>query len=163
MADAAPGRVALLSVRPRFAAALLDGSKSVELRRRRAHLAEGAVCLLYASSPTRALVGALRVARTDTDQPDALWRRWGAAMALNRDEFDSYLVGRAYACAIVVASVVAFADPVELPELRRRRQEFVTPQSYRFLEAGEYGVLLNGQARQIEELGPSGRCGQRPD
>lgn len=154
MHDLDGGRVALLSVRPRFAAALLDGSKSVELRRRRAHFAEGAVCLLYASSPTRALVGAVRVARTETDKPDALWTRWGAEMALHRNEFDAYLAGRSYACAIVIASVVAFTDPIDLPELRRRRREFVTPQSYRFLGSGEYGSLLNGEAEQVETLAP---------
>lgn len=145
-------RTALLSVRPRFAEALLDGSKTVEIRRRRAHIASGALCLVYASSPVRALVGAIRVRETDTDTPDALWRRWGTQTGLDRDEYDAYLRDSMQACAIVVAAAARFDGPVALPELRRRQREFVTPQSYRFLRKNELSSLLNGQARQLEQI-----------
>jgi len=145
-------RTALLSVRPRFAEALLDGSKTVEIRRRRAHIAGGALCLVYASSPVRALVGAIRVRETDTDTPDALWQRWGMHTGLDRDEYDAYLLGSTQPCAIVVAAATRFIGPVVLPELRRRQHEFVTPQSYRFLRENELSSLLNGQARQLEHL-----------
>lgn len=149
MVDRLEERVALVSVRPRFAAALLDGSKSVEVRRRRAHLANGALCLLYSSSPERALVGAIRIARTDTDGPDALWRRWGARTTLHRAEFDAYLAGCTQACAIVIASAIAFIEPIGLDDLRQRHHAFVPPQSYRFLATGEYASLLNGEAEQL--------------
>jgi predicted transcriptional regulator len=135
---------------------MLDGSKSVELRRRRAHLADGTLCLLYASSPKCALVGAIRVAHTDTDGLDALWRRWGPRTAMHRNEFDAYLAGCARACAIVIASTVSFIEPIGLHDLRRRHDPFVTPQSYRFLAAGEYASLLNGEAEQLDFL--STRC-----
>ncbi len=145
-------RVALLSVRPRFAAALLDGSKTVEVRRRRAHIADGAICLVYASSPVSALVGAVRIRTTDTDRPDSLWSRWGNHTALNRAEYDTYIAGSARPCAIIVSAAVAFPQAVSLPELRRRRHAFVTPQSYRFLDPDELGAVLNGEAMQLEHL-----------
>lgn len=163
MTDVVRAQAALLSVRPRFATALLDGSKTVELRRRRARLAHGAICLLYASSPQRALVGAIRVAETDTDSPDVLWQRWGSHTALNRSEYDSYLAGCTHACAIVIASAVRFSEPLTLSELRRRRgTSFVTPQSYRFLGADEYRSLLNGEAAQLRELARSERAVLEP-
>ena len=146
-------RTALLSVRPRFAEALLDGSKTVEIRRRRAHIASGSVCLVYASSPVRALVGAIRVKTTDTDTPDALWRRWGDTTGLRRDEYETYLVGSSHPCAIVVGAATRFAGPVTLRELRRRQKAFVTPQSYRFLKKGEMSSLLNGYADQLARIG----------
>jgi predicted transcriptional regulator len=148
--------VVLLSVRPRFAAALLDGSKTVELRRRRARLAPGTMCLLYESSPTCALVGAFRVARTDTATPDQLWARHAAAMGLTRDEYDSYLEGADQPCAIVVDAAVSFPQPVRLTELRRRQRHFVTPQSYRFLRDRELPSLLSEQLRELEHLMPAG-------
>jgi predicted transcriptional regulator len=141
--------VTLLSVRPRFAEALLDGSKTVEIRRRQAHIADGAICLLYASSPVRALVGAISVEATDTDLPEVLWSRWGAHTGLQRDEYDDYLKDSVTACAIVVSDAVAFPRPVELSELRRRHRSFVTPQSYRFLGTGELTSLLNGEAAYL--------------
>jgi predicted transcriptional regulator len=145
-------RVALLSVRPRFATGLLDGSKTVEVRRRQAHIADGAICLVYASAPVSALVGAIRIDTTDTDELDSLWSRWGDRTALERAEYDAYLAGSARPCAIIVSAAVAFPQPVSLPELRRRRHSFVTPQSYRFLDPDELGAVLNGEAVQLEDL-----------
>lgn len=147
-----PERMVLLSVRPRFAAALLDGSKTVELRRRRARIADGTVCLLYASSPTCALVGAVRVASTDVSDAETLWERHAEAMALARSEYDSYLDGASEPCAIVIAATTRFPQPIRLSELRRRQDRFVTPQSYRFLREREAPSLLNGRLRDLERL-----------
>jgi predicted transcriptional regulator len=144
----------LLSVRPRFADALLSGSKTVEIRRRRARIAEGALCLLYASSPTCALVGAIRVAFTEVASPDALWTRHGHAMGLDRREYDAYLAGAAHPCAIVVAGATTFTDRIRLPELRRRGGSFVIPQSYRHVRDSELTALLNGQLGEIDALDP---------
>jgi predicted transcriptional regulator len=149
--------VALLSVRPRFAEALLNGSKTVEIRRRKAHIADGAICLVYASSPVRALVGAVSVRATDTDLPEALWGRWGAYTGLQRDEYDDYLKDSVKACAIVVSDAVSFPRPVNLSELRRRHRNFVTPQSYRFLGTGELTSLLNGEAAHLARLADAGQ------
>lgn len=145
--------IVLLSVRPRFASALLDGSKTAEVRRRRARISDGTLCLVYASSPTCALVGAIRVATTDCATPDALWARHGDAMGLDRGEYDAYLSGSSRPCAILVGAVTAFEKPVYLSELRRRYNAFVAPQSYRFLPEHEAPSLLNGQLRQVERLG----------
>ncbi len=145
-------RATLLSLRPRFAEALLNGSKTVEIRRRRAHIAPGSLCLLYASSPVRALVGAIHVLATDADTPEALWHRWGDQTGLARDEYDAYLLGSSRSCAIVIGVVAPFARPVSLSELRRRHRAFVVPQSYRFLHEGESAALLNGEAGQLEQL-----------
>jgi predicted transcriptional regulator len=145
-------RTALLSIRPRFAEALLNGAKTVEIRRRRAHFASGSVCLVYATSPIRALVGAIHVQRTDTGTPEALWQRWGGQTGLERDEYDAYLRDSSQPCAIVIGAATRFAGPIGLPELRRRQHAFVTPQSYRFLRDGELSSLLNGEASQLERL-----------
>ena len=147
-----PDQVTLLSVRPRYADALLDGSKTVEIRRRRARIADGSLCLLYASSPICALVGAIRVWRTDTDSPEALWSSWGEQSGISRLEYDSYLGGSTLPCAIVVAAALRLLHPIPLDELRRRQSDFVTPQSYRFLQAPELASLTNGQTGQLDGL-----------
>jgi predicted transcriptional regulator len=142
----------LLSVRPRFADALLDGTKTVEMRRRPMRLHAGTLCLLYASSPIRALTGALSVAGVDHGTPDELWRRHSSRTALTRDEYNDYLDGRSTACALLVAAVIAFHTPVPLAELRRRSDAFVVPQSYRFVDDCELKWLLNGQAAELTAL-----------
>jgi predicted transcriptional regulator len=155
-------RCVLLSVRPRFASALLEGSKTVEVRRRRARIDDGTVCLLYASSPASALVGAIRIKTIEAADSDALWIRHREAMGLSRDEYEEYLAGASQPCAIVVAAASAFARPVPLLELRLRHSGFVAPQSYRFLQSRELKILLNGQLGQLEQLAsPDHRLGLR--
>lgn len=132
----------LLSVRPRFAASLLDGSKTVEIRRGRAHLQPGATCLLYSSSPERALVGTVRVASTHVALPSVIWAQWGPATGLDRAEFDAYLSESNEATAIVVEGAQRFKTAIPLEELRDRQQGFVTPQSYRFVAEQERQSLL---------------------
>jgi predicted transcriptional regulator len=142
----------LLSVRPRFADAILDGTKRVEIRRRRVWIADGSLCLLYSSSPIRALVGAVRVRQTDVDSADALWARWGPQTGLTRAEYDAYVDGSVLPCAIEVEAAMRLSDPIPLEELRRRKGDFVTPQSYRFVDASEFASLTNGQAHQLDGL-----------
>jgi predicted transcriptional regulator len=132
----------LLSVRPRFANGLLDGTKTVEIRRGRAHIEPGATCLLYSSSPERALVGVVEVDNAHVGTPSTLWNRWGKLTGLARCEFDDYLRGRHEATAIVIRSARRLSAPVPLDELRGRQDGFVTPQSYRFLAEQERRALL---------------------
>src|SRR5437764_960418 len=99
-------QVTLLSVLPRFADAMLAGSKTVEVRRRRVRIVEGSLCLLYASSPVRALVGAARVELTEIGTADTLWSRWGEACGLSRLEYDLYLNGCELPCAIVIGAAL---------------------------------------------------------
>ncbi|SFO06949.1 ASCH domain-containing protein [Amycolatopsis rubida] len=46
-----------MSLRPRFAEAILDGTKTIELRRTRVSAPPGTKLVLYASAPTMAVVG----------------------------------------------------------------------------------------------------------
>ena len=58
------GRTLLLSLRPRFADAILTGAKTIEVRRRPVNASAGTPISLYASSPLRAyFVFGTRIAR----------------------------------------------------------------------------------------------------
>ena len=50
-------RALFISVKPRYANAILEGIKTVELRRTRPNLPDGSLVILYSSTPTRAVVG----------------------------------------------------------------------------------------------------------
>ncbi|MFC8082367.1 ASCH domain-containing protein [Streptomyces sp. NPDC057340] len=63
----------LLSVHPRFATAILAGSKTVEVRRQRVAAPAGTPVLLYATAPTMALVGMARIASVRVGSPKEVW------------------------------------------------------------------------------------------
>lgn len=133
-------RTALLALKPRFANAILTGSKTVELRRQRVGLSAGAVLLIYASSPVMAIVGTVCVIKVERDKPEGIWSKHAAHLGLRRDEFDAYLKGAELATAITLAQPCLMDRPITLKELRGE-QSFHPPQSYCFVDPESPGVL----------------------
>lgn len=128
-------RVLLLSVRPRFAQAILDGTKTVEVRRRPIRATPGTLVIFYASAPTMAIVGTARLDRVIFLKPGAAWRDHGRSLGLARREFDDYLDGR-MPWLLVLRDVAALDKPLELQDLRRR-SPFQPPQSYRYMKRAD--------------------------
>lgn len=124
-------RPVLMSVRPRYAHAIMRGDKRVEFRTRFPSAAVGDV-LVYATSPERRVVGRFTVARIDRASPDDLWEMHGHHGGIAKDDFDAYYAGRgAQACALVVADPQPFPTPVPLTGLGVSRP----PQSWMYLPA----------------------------
>jgi predicted transcriptional regulator len=133
-------RTALLALKPRFANAILDGTKTVELRRQRVGLLPDTVLLIYASSPVMAILGTARVHKVDRGSREDIWSQHSADVGLRRDEYDAYLTGVEFVSAITVRRPCLLDRPVTLKELRGER-EFHPPQSYCFVDPDAPGVL----------------------
>jgi predicted transcriptional regulator len=125
-------RPLLISVQPRFAEAILDGHKTVELRRTRVAAPDGSLLIFYATAPTMAVVGLAILERRDTDLPNTIWRRYRHHMALRRDEFDAYLAGAHHATALTLRAPRRLNQAYPLAALRDEAP-FTPPQSYRYI------------------------------
>jgi predicted transcriptional regulator len=121
-----------MSLRPRFAQAILDGSKTVELRRNRVCAAPGSLIIIYASAPTMSVVGIATLAGIDTDQPSRLWKRHRQHIGLTRREFNDYLAGTEVASCLSIVAPRTLPVPYALAWLRDYAT-FQPPQSYRYL------------------------------
>lgn len=131
-----------LSLRPRYAELLLGGQKSIELRRIRPTAPEGAVVLLYASSPTMTLVGQAEIARIHVASLNDIWRKHGPRTGITREEYDRYFAGLGQAVAIELTHIRRLEQPRPLADLRRRLTGFRPPQSYRYLDSSEVAALI---------------------
>jgi predicted transcriptional regulator len=131
-----------LSLRPRFADLLLDGSKSVELRRVRPDVAPGTTVLLYASSPTMKLVGKAEVAEVKVAATRQIWREHGRETGISRSEYNDYFKGLEDAVAIKLVNVRRLDKPRALQDLRARLAGFQPPQSYRYLDRAQVAALV---------------------
>ncbi|WP_153029554.1 hypothetical protein [Amycolatopsis sp. YIM 10] len=145
-------RPLLLSLRPRFADAILDGIKSVELRRTRMGVPDGTLVLLYASAPVMAVVGLATVAQQDVDSPDRIWRRHRRDLGLSCGEFYTYLEGADQATALTLKDARRLQTAVGL-HLLRSEAPFNPPQSYRFLKPDD-PVALRNLAHNAPEMRP---------
>ncbi|GIG91112.1 ASCH domain-containing protein [Plantactinospora endophytica] len=125
-------RTLLLSLRPRFADAILSGTKTVELRRRPVNAHPETPIILYASSPAMAIVGTARLRDVQTLDPPEAWRLYQDRLGLSRPEFDAYLAGNDRAHLLRLHRVCTLDEPLSLRRLREEGR-FQPPQSFRYL------------------------------
>jgi predicted transcriptional regulator len=134
-----------VSLKPRFAEMILNGEKTVEIRRVAPTIPQGARIILYASSPSMEVVGSGRIGALDSASPTALWERHRDGCGLTRSEFRSYLAGAQRAVAITLDDVRRLPRTIPLADLGRLLWAgFRPPQSWRYLPATEAATLLRG-------------------
>jgi len=126
-------RAVLLSLRPRFADAILAKHKTVELRRTRPNVAAGATLVLYSASPVRAVVGLARLTYIDEAPPQELWQQVAAHSGVSRLEYDAYFANATKAFALHIEQAAALPAPVTLAQLRDEHG-LAPAQSFRYLD-----------------------------
>jgi predicted transcriptional regulator len=124
-----------LSVRPTFANRILNGTKTIELRRVRPNVVLGHTVLIYSSSPEMALLGTARVEGILSGAPRELWGEVKGAAGVSRKEYDDYFDGAVIAIGIRLGAVQKLSRPISLQELRKRWPWLRPPQSYRYVTA----------------------------
>lgn len=134
------GRGLLLSLKPRFAASILDGTKTVELRRTLPRISAGARVVLYSSSPRREIVGHAVVDAVVSAAPAHLWEAVGDRSAVTRAEFDEYFHDSHLGVALHLREVQAVPVPVPLSALRSAGLE--PPQSWRYVDDRQWRALI---------------------
>ncbi|WP_146103982.1 hypothetical protein [Nonomuraea solani] len=125
-------RALLLSIRPKYAEAIMAGDKSAELRRQRPGVSPGSAMMIYTTAPVAALTGIAKIMSISEGSPDEIWERHGDELGLSRTEFDSYLAGAATAIALTLSEPRRLSEPLSLQELREKLA-FHPPQSFRYM------------------------------
>lgn len=127
----------LISVKTLYAALLLNGAKSVEVRRSPVRLNEGDVLAVYATVPTGMVMGAVTVARVETLGVNEFLRnnRMTGAACITDYAARRYLEGARQATLICVRNPVQWdvEKQVSLRELRTVEPSFKPPQVWRRL------------------------------
>ncbi|NOJ58980.1 ASCH domain-containing protein [Arthrobacter sp. 260] len=131
----------LISIRTRFVRAILDGSKTFELRRKVPRHAAGLDIIVYSSGGDKAIVARAKVSEVATGTPEAIWNQFEIHLGVTRKEFDDYFLGAEVAHALKLENVTASQRPVPLTELRTDHG-LEPPQSWRYLQADSYARLL---------------------
>lgn len=130
-----PDRMVVLSLKPRFAEAILTGVKTVELRRTEPKIETPTLALLYAASPMRSLVGTCIVTSVRSADLVDLWHEHGQEANLSYLEFQQYFKGVDAGTALTLAEPRAFNQRVPLQDLRAKREGFRPPQSFAYVDA----------------------------
>jgi predicted transcriptional regulator len=126
-------RDVLLSIRPFYVNKILDGQKTVELRRKFPEFGMvGSTALIYSTSPISAVVGSARIKSVHKITLSKLWKVHGPSACIAKSDFSAYFAGQEYGFAIMLDNVRQLKSQLTASELET---EFgiVPPQSYRYL------------------------------
>jgi len=126
----------LISIRPAFADAIFNGSKTVEVRRKIPAVKAGARLWIYVTKPIGEVRGVARVTEIVEGDRDAVWQACGPRTGLTRHGFDDYLNGSTKAYGLVLREI-AVGGPVPMTALKALRAGFHPPQVITRLTAAE--------------------------
>jgi len=120
----------LLSVKPRFAEAILDGEKKFEFRRAVFRDPDVQRVVLDASSPVQRVVGEFTIGEVISMDLDSLWQHTESEAGIEREYFDEYFAGRASGYAVAVGETRRYPEPLALAQHFGIQHP---PQSFRYL------------------------------
>lgn len=135
-------RVMLLSIHPEWVGRIINGSKTVELRKTRPLVEHGQLVLIYSTKPTAAIVATCRISRVEVVETAQAWTSFGPKAAISESELDQYLLGAKEAVGIHVDSARELASPIDLAFLRER-DRFHPPQTWHYLDPAEVESLIS--------------------
>ena len=141
----------LFSLRPRYASLVFDGLKKFELRRRGLTRMRGRDVFVYVTSPVGKLRGGFRVGEVRTGTPEEIWQVVANTACIEKPDFDAYYAGRSIAYALEITEVWKYSHPVGLNELRDMFQNFVVPQSWRYVKPKEHELFLRKERDRVDK------------
>lgn len=134
----------LVSIKPKYAAAIIDGRKTVEFRRKFPEdVAPGSRAYIYSSRPVQAVNGLVIIERVERMRIAPLWDKHGFAACVDRATFDDYFRGQLDGLAVVIRSAHILSPGIPRSTLKDILR-IVPPQSFMYLPLQLEGRLLNG-------------------
>jgi predicted transcriptional regulator len=127
----------LLSIKPKYADAIMKRVKTVEFRRTIFRYNDTEAVYLYATKPVGKVVCSFKVERVVKDTPFILWETYGNSSGLSRDDFNNYFNICQKGYAIEIKDLEIFKEPINP---REYIMNFVAPQCY---------LYINGQFSHI--------------
>lgn len=127
-----------MSIRPRYAHAILEGRKTVEFRKR--PLADDVThVVIYSTVPDRAVIGYFTVDGQETCTPESLWDEYRDQGVIGEGDFFNYYASRERATGIRVGTATRLSRTLSLvDDLGVARP----PQSFQYLPGDRFEKVL---------------------
>lgn len=120
----------ILSIKPKYANAILSGEKEVEFRKTRFAQNIDHV-YIYSSSPEKRIIGYFVIENIIEDTPERLWRKFKDVGSISRKDFFEYYSKKRIAYAIKIKSFKKFKKSINPKDIF---ENFIAPQSYIYCE-----------------------------
>ena len=121
----------LLSIKPKYVKAIMDGSKEYEFRKQIFKNRSAKIACIYASAPMKKIVGCFCPSEIVEGHPDSLWEQFQDVSGVSEQEFFEYFAGKENGFAIRIDELERFGTPVDPHQVFER---FVPPQSFCYVD-----------------------------
>ncbi len=145
MADSKKHNAIILSIHPKYAEAILNGSKTVEFRKKNIPLDVRHV-VLYATSPVRHVVGYFSISETVPTTPSRLWQRFNGTGGISHELFQEYYSGSTTAVAMVIGQAWRLSRQIKLESIDGKA---IPPNSFRYLEASALNRIVKRKSSKV--------------
>lgn len=120
----------LLSIKPKYANAILSGEKLVEFRKL-TFKQEIERVYIYSSSPEQRILGYFTIEDIISDTPKKLWKEFNRVGSITEEDFFDYFANKEIGYTIKIKSVNKFKRAKDPKEIFKN---FVAPQSYMYCD-----------------------------
>ena len=121
----------LLSIKPKYADAILRGEKKYEFRKTLFKRKDVQRILIYSSSPVKRIVASFEAGEILEEKPKKLWDECSFGAGIEKDEFFKYYANKGKGYAIRINNLQKFEEPIDPKELN---SGFVPPQSFCYMK-----------------------------
>ena len=144
-------KIALISIKPKFANQILFGVKRFEYRKRTLS-PETTHIILYMTAPVKKIVGIATIHRIHSGTPANIWEQTKHASGLVKDFYNSYFKDSKTAYAIELETVMPFNTWID-PKMVE--PNFKAPQSFKYVSQHFLNKIFNvneGKIRMTNNL-----------
>jgi len=132
----------LISVDKRHVENMLNGTKTIELRRRPVRIPIGSRVWIYSKVPEGKVRAYGLVSGIVESSPVTIWKNYSDVSGVSKNEFFEYFKDTEKACAIVFERISPLNETISLSEMRQIENRFHPPQFFKFLKQGSPELAL---------------------
>ena len=129
----------ILSIKPKYADAILSREKTVEFRKV-GFPNKADTVIIYSSNHIARIIGWFKIRNIVTLDPENAWKRYQKQGAIPKDEFDKYYKGAKKAVCIEIGPIHKIKPPIDP---YKNIEHFIPPQSFRYMMMPDYQGLIN--------------------
>lgn len=129
----------ILSIKPKFADAIVNKEKTVEFRKA-GFPKKADTVIIYSSNHVARIIGWFKIRNIVSLDPESAWRRYQKQGAIPKDKFDRYYRGAKEAVCIEIGEIHKIKPPID-PYITIK--DFIPPQSFRYMMKPDYHGLIN--------------------
>lgn len=121
-----------ISIKKEFIEKILNGEKSIELRKARPSILFGDHVILYCTSPIKAIVGVAKVEAVISLPPKEMWKLHANKLGIDKKGFDEYYGNSGRAVGIVLTNAKRLDQKIELTRIKKKHPKFSPPQTFKY-------------------------------